>query len=226
MLQLLLFITFFSFFEHAQAQKLEVALSDIGPLSYVEDGKFKGINYDFFTQIEKESGLQFKYVMYPHARLVHSIEKTQADLAIFFSMNCLKYASTYEIHSKVHQVHLGLYLKDSATLTKPHLQIGLVRGTCSRLAKASLKPNMIFEVASMDQALKMINAGHLDGVCGLKAVIDFSVGKIKNFKQTLTLAQADSSPMEAVICRKKSLPPEIKKKLDEATKKLKAPQLE
>lgn len=223
----LIFTLMFSLELRAQtAAVLEVGLSEVGPLAYKEDGKIKGINYDILTQLEKESGLKFNYVLYPHARLIHSIENTKADLSIFFSVNCEKYASTYEIQTRLHKAHLGLYLKNGVTLKKPHLQIGLIRGTCSRLASQYLKPEMIFEVSSMDQAIDMLKAGHLDGVCGVKAVVDYSCNRNKKSKIQLTLAQTDSIPMEAVICRKKSLSADIKKKLDEAATKLKIPPLE
>lgn len=222
----LISILMFSLASHAQETSLDVGLSEVGPLAYKEDGKIKGINYDILTQLEKESGIKFNYVLYPHARLVHSIEKTQSDLSIFFAPNCLKYADTYEVQTSLHKAHLGLYLKDSVTLTKPHLQIGLIRGTCNRLSAEYLKPGMIFEVSDMDQAMKMLKAGHLDGVCGIKAVIDFSLGKASKAVPKLTLAQLDSMPMEAVICRKKSLSAGVKKKLDEAMKKIKVPPLE
>lgn len=205
---------------------LEVGLSEVGPLAYMEDGKIKGINYDILSQLEKESGIKFNYTLIPHARLIHSIENTRSDLSIFFSTNCERYAATYEVQAKLHEAHLGIYLKDGITLEKPHLQIGLIRGTCQRLSSQYLKPEGIFEVATMDQAIKMLQAGHLDGVCGIKAVVDYSVSKAKKLKHRLVLVQKDSAPMTAVICRKKTLSAEIKKKLDDAGKKINIPPLE
>jgi hypothetical protein len=224
-LRILLTSLIFSTVTYAEANKLEVGLSEVKPLAYREGGKIKGINYDILSQLEKESGLSFNYNLYPHARLIYSVENTQSDLAIFFSVNCLKYASTYEIQTKLHQAHLGVYHKEGVTLTKLGLQIGMIRGTCSRLSAQALKPDMISEVSSMDQAIEMLKAGRLDGVCGVKAVIDASISS-KGYKEKLSLAQQDSEPMEAVICRKKSLSADIKKKLDEAAKKLKVPPLE
>jgi len=215
----------FSFAAGTPSPQLEVGLSEVGPLAYKENGELKGINYDILTQLEKGSGLKFNYTLYPHARLIHSIEQTHSDLAIFFAVNCLKYAKTYEIQTALHKAHLGLYLKDAVTLKKEHLQIGMIRGTCSRLSSQALRPEMIVEVSNMDQAMEMMKAGRLDGVCGVKAVIDFSA-KNKDFKGKLKVAQLDSEPMEAVICRKKTLPDDVKKKLDDAAKKLKVPPLE
>lgn len=210
----------------AEERKLEVGLSEVGPLAYKEGGKIKGINYDIMTQLEKASGLRFNYTLFPHARLMYSVENTNSDLTVFFSKNCEKYADTYEIQTRLQKAHLGLYLNEAVTLSKTNLQIGLVRGTCSHLAATVLKPEMIQEVSSMDQAIDMLKAGRLDGVCGVKAVVDFSIQKDKDFKQKLLLSQSDPVPMEAVICRKKALPAEIKKKLDEAAKKIKAQPLE
>lgn len=209
----------------ANEPKLEVGLSEVGPLAYRETGKLKGINYDILSQLEQVSGLHFNYTLYPHARLIHSIEKTYSDLSIFFAPSCLKYSETYEVQTKLHDTHLALYLKSPLTLSKPNLRIGLIRGTCSRLAAESLKPEMITEVSSMDQALDMLKADRIDGVCGVPAVVDFSLSLHKNFKEKLILAKTDPTPMTAVICRRKTLSVEIKTKLDEAAKKIKVPPL-
>ncbi|WP_413289759.1 substrate-binding periplasmic protein [Bdellovibrio sp. HCB337] len=201
---------------------LQVGLSDAAPYGYKEGEQFKGINYDIFTQIEKESGLRFNYTMYPHARLANSMEKTDSDLAIFFSVSCVKHAA-YEFKEKLYEVKTGLYLKDQNALKRPGARIGVLLGTCTRLVKTHLTPDMVVELTSMDHAIEMLRVGRLEGVCGIKNVIDFSIQKNKAFHEKLVPAHIDDQPLEAVLCRRKSLSADIKGKIDKALQKIKVP---
>lgn len=209
----------------SKAQTLQVGLSDVGPYAYREHGEIKGVNYDLLTQLSQDSGLNFKYELYPHARLVNAIETSSMDLAIFFSVSCLKNSKHYEIQEKLYEATPTIFVKSSVDTKQKDLRIGRLRGTCSELVKQYVKPEMLTEVNSMEQALEMLKTGRLQGICGLLPVINFYKERIK-YQEKLVPLHITQQPLEAVICRKKSLSESIKKKLEAAAKKLKKVRLE
>lgn len=205
---------------------LEIALSDVGPFAYKKAGDIRGINYDIFQELAKKSGLTFKYRLYPHVRLKNALPNVDPDLVILFSAACNKFSDKYEIQSKIYTAKPTLFLKASASLQDEKIRIGLIRGTCSDLSKRYFKPQMITDISDITQALDMMAAGRLEGVCGLAPVIKFGLERKKNFTEKLVASHADSEILEGVICRKKSLSLDIKKRLDEAGKNLKIPTLD
>ncbi|WII71238.1 transporter substrate-binding domain-containing protein [Bdellovibrio sp. 22V] len=215
---IVVFLILFPFL--AKAQTLQVGMSDVAPFAYEEQGQIKGIHYDLFSQLAKESGLHFEYTIYPHARMVNAMATSSPDLAIFFSVTCLKYKQHYEIQEKLYTSTPKIYLKDSVDIKKHNLRIGRLRGTCTDLISQYVKPEMLTEVTTMEQAIEMLKSNRLQGVCGLVSVIDFYKEKAQ-YSEKLVAYHSNNKPLEAVICRKKSLPEETKKKLEAAAKKLK-----
>ncbi|WP_295903021.1 substrate-binding periplasmic protein [uncultured Bdellovibrio sp.] len=215
LLFLFLLIPFF-----AKAQTLQVGLSEVGPFAYEEKGQLKGINYDILSQLAKESGLTFEYNLYPHARLVNAMETSNPDLAIFFSVSCIKYEKHYEIQDKLYEATPRIYLKPSVDLKQKDVRIGRLRGTCTELIHQYVKPERLTEVTSMDQAVEMLKSNRLQGVCALSSVLNFAKDKA-HYDEKLVSSLKNEKPLEAVLCRKKSLPEEIKRKLEAAAKKLK-----
>lgn len=205
---------------------LEIALSDVGPFSYKESGEIRGINYDILQELAKKSGLNFKYRLYPHVRLKNALPNVDPDLTILFSAACNKFSDNYEIQTKIYTAKPTLFLKSSASLQDEKIRIGLIRGTCTYLSKRYFKPQMVTDISDITQAIDMMASGRLEGVCGLAPVVKFGLERKKNFTEKLTTTHADTEILEAVICRKKSLSLEIKKKLDEAGRNLKIPALD
>lgn len=209
----------------ASSPPLQVGLSEVGPFAYEENGKLVGVNHAILSQLAKESGLTFKYALYPHARMTNSLESSSSDLVVNFSVTCQKYEKNYEIQNTIYSVRTALYLKSSVDTKKMNPRIGRLRGTCTELINKYVKPEMLTEVSSMEQALEMLMSNRLQGVCGLSSVIKFYAQKI-SFQEKLVVYQTSSRPLDAVICRKKSLPEEVKKKLETAAKKLKQVHIE
>lgn len=222
LLATLLFLPITAF---ANVPILQVGLSEVGPFAYEENGMLVGINHDILSQLSKESGLTFKYSLYPHARMINSLNTSSPDLVINFSTTCQKYEKNYEIQSILYSLKPALYLKSSIDIKKTNPRIGRLRGTCTELISKHVKREMLTEVSSMEQALEMITSNRLQGVCGLNAVIKFYAQKI-GFQEKLVVYQTSSRPLDAVICRKKSLPEDVKKKLEAAAKKVKKVHIE
>jgi ABC-type amino acid transport substrate-binding protein len=209
----------------AKPIELEIALSDVGPFSYMENGTLHGINYEIFTQLAEKTGFKFNYKLYPHLRLINSLKNIDPDMAIFFSVSCDQYPLYYERKELVYTMKPTLFLKDSVKFNKETLRVGLLRGSCVDLSTKYLKQELVTEVSDIAQAIEMLHAGRLDGVCGLPALVNFAV-KQKKYPEKLVTYKTDSQVLEGVICRKKSLSPEIKKKLDEAFKTVKIPHID
>jgi ABC-type amino acid transport substrate-binding protein len=205
---------------------LQVALSDVGPFAYKESGSIRGINYDILNELSKKSGLNFEYRLYPHVRLKNALPNVSPDITILFSAACKKFSDAYEIQSKLYTAKPTLFLKNSVNLQDDRIRVGLVRGTCSDLSKRYFKPQMITDISDMTQAIDMMASGRLEGVCGLAPVVRFGLERKKTFTEKIVSSHTDSEVLEAVICRKKNLSPEIKKKLDEAAKNIKIPNID
>lgn len=205
---------------------LQVALSDVGPFAYKEAGEIRGINYDILNQLSKKSGLDFKYRLYPHVRLKNALPNVNPDLTILFSAACAKFSDVYEAQSKLYIAKPTLFLKESVSLKDEKIRIGLVRGTCSDLSRRYFKPQMITDISDITQAIDMMASDRLEGVCGLAPVVRFGLQRKKNFSEKLLASHTDSEVLEAVLCRKKSLSLEVKKKLDQAVARLKMPAIE
>lgn len=207
----------------APETELKIALSDVTPFAYIENGELKGIHIDFFRQLEKESGLNFNFLMYPHARLVLALEEESPDLLIIFRPTCDKFHD-YEIQGKkLYTSKPSIFLKKNGDHSKANLRIGKLIGTCTELVSSYVKKEFAFDVSSMDQAVEMLRSDRLDGICGLPTVINYSINKNKAFKKKLAVYKSviDSNKYDAVICRKKNLNPDIKRKLEEGLKRIK-----
>jgi ABC-type amino acid transport substrate-binding protein len=228
MLNLICFLLLLSLPGHTKAPQpaLQVALSDVGPFAYKEAGAIRGINYDILNELAKKSGLIFKYRLYPHVRLKNALPNVNPDLIIIFSKTCNKFSDAYEIQEKLYSAKPTLFLKESVSLQDEKIRIGLIRGTCSDLSKRYFKPQMITDISDITQAIDMLASDRLEGVCGLAPVLKFGLARKKNFAEKLVASHTDSEVLEAVLCRKKSLSNEIKKKLEDAAKNLKLPTIE
>ncbi|MDG0817660.1 substrate-binding periplasmic protein [Bdellovibrio svalbardensis] len=210
---------------HAAEVPLKIAMSDVGPFSYSVDGKLHGLNYDILKDISKHSGIKFSFHLYPHIRLVNSLSNIKPDLAIVFEDSCLKYKSEYEVQTKLYTSKPTLFLTKSANTDLSKLRIGLIRGTCVDLSTKYLKHELVMDIADMGQAMEMLKGGRIDGVCGLPLVVKFNLEKV-NYPSTLLKSHTDSKILQAVLCRKRELPENTKRKLELAVKEIKIPKID
>lgn len=211
---------------HAKAviaqTELQIAMSDVEPISYSDNGHFKGLNYDILSSLEKESGLKFNYRLLPHARLVNLLPIENPDISIVFAVVCNKFPNEYETQSVLYRMKPTIYLKNGTTPSKD-LRVGRVRGTCSDLMKENVKPENVIEVTDIHQAISMLQLGRIEGICAVDALMNYSLKRHPGFKEKLTVFKAQNhvDDFDAVICRKKSLPADVKTKLEKGAKKLK-----
>lgn len=206
--------------------ELQISTSEVAPFLYSEKGKMLGYNAEILNQLESHSGLKFNYTILPHARLTKMLENSDPDLVIFFKNTCDKYADTYEVQMKLYSVLPSIFIKSGIDPTKQPVRLGRINGTCSRLAEANFKKDMIFDLSTIDQAIAMLNSGRLEAVCALGPVMNYNIKKNKNEpKLVIYKTESYSELNDAVICRKKSLSLEIKKKLEGAAKKLIIPKV-
>lgn len=225
--KLLLCIQAFATPAHSEpSTTLEIALSaDVAPFSYMENGTLHGINYEILNQLSQITGMKFTYKLYPHIRLQNSLSKINPDMTIFFSVSCDKYSDLYEKKESLYTAKPTLYLKESVSYDKEKIRVGMLRGACTDLSTKYLKRELITDVTDTSQVIEMLYTGRLDGICGLPAMVNYLL-KQRKHSVKLIPHKTDSQTLEAVICRKKNLSPELKKKLDEAFKSVKIPSLD
>jgi hypothetical protein len=215
----------FSLVARSGETPLQVGLSEVEPFAYSKEGAIHGIHYDILMQLSQKAHLKFNYTLYPHLRLVNMLESLNLDLTILFSKTC-EANKSYEIQSTIYSIKPALFLKRSVSLSKKNLHVGIIRGTCVTFGKKVLKPEMIDDISDMSQGIKMINAGRLDGVCGLPPVVEAALKRNDPLKEKLYVVLTESLPYDAVLCRKKTLPVSVKRKLECAASKLVIPPLE
>lgn len=221
---LITFTLFTAFSINAETQKsINVAMSDVKPVSFRENGALKGINYDILRQIESNTGEIFNYNLYPHSRILNSLPEVNPDLVVVFQNVCKKYEKQYEIASHLYVSMPTIFVK-KGTDTKKELRIGRILGTCSVLMNAHVKKDNQFDVSTLDQAIEMLNKNRLDGICGVSFVLNYSKQNVQ-LKNELVVYKSDNNKKDftAVICQKKSLPVSIKNKIKSAAKKIKLP---
>lgn len=203
--------------------ELKVAMSDIITLSYQEDGKFKGIHYNILTQLEKISGLKFNYILYPHARLAQKLSTEAPDITILMEGSCNKFSDDYEHYGPLYEASPTIFLKKGFNSKNKNMRIGRLRGTCTDLLAENVKVENAIDLTSMKQAMTMLEADRLDGVCGLDTIVRYSLKKYSSSKYEMVVfkKQPSSSQFRAVFCTKKNLPSDIKSKLKLGLKKIK-----
>lgn len=204
---------------------IQVDLSDVPPFSYIENGKIKGINVDIAKQLEKKSKLKFQYNIYPHGRMLKVLKSKHSDVIISFRIMCEKNKDSYEVQTKLFSLMPIILLKKSVDPKKQDIRVGRLIGTCQDLSDTNVKKELLVNIASLDLAFKMLKAKRLDGVCANAPVLKYNLQHYKEFKNELTVyrVQADTAGFDAVICRKKSLPTTVKKKLERAAKEIVLP---
>lgn len=89
------------------------------------------------------------------------------------------------------------------------------------IQKKHLKPQMVTDISDMTQGLNMLKAKRLDGLCGLQSVLNFNLEKEKNFLEKLVVSEIEGPVLEAVLCRRKSLPEGVKKLRERSAKGIK-----
>ncbi|HEX7673734.1 MAG TPA: transporter substrate-binding domain-containing protein [Bdellovibrio sp.] len=196
---------------------ITVGLSDVAPFSYQENGVIQGLHYDIMKQIEEKSGLLFRYEIYPHARLAKALDNTSIDMTILFSEHCAN-SKGFEIQKDLYSLQPGLYVKKGVHKKLSELQIVLLRGTCTKLAE-EIPTRDVYDVTNMEQAVRMLQEKHVDGFCGLGPVFRAALNDQK-ISLKVTLLQREKQKYTSVICRRKNLPDQIKKKLDKAAQNL------
>lgn len=204
----------------SSAEAVRVGLSDVPPFSYEKNGKFQGLNYDIFQQLAAKSGLDFKYEIYPHIRLSQTLPSADVDLVLLFSPSCLQHKNEFEIITTVYSLRVAIYVRTPLPSSTKDLKIGRLLGTCTELMKEYVKPENVYNVSDMDQAIHMIESGRLDGVCGLAPVLKYAL--VQSAKQPLKLLrfQSQKEAMDAVLCRRRTLRPKFKGLLENAAKGL------
>ena len=216
----LLFLFSFSALAKTPAE-LEIAMSDVKPVSYLEEGSFKGINYDILKQIENHSKLKFNYNLYPHSRLLTKLPEVNPAMTILFKNACLKHHGQYEVAAPLYVSTPTIFLKKDVRPSR-NLRIGRIAGTCTLIMNQHIEKEFHLDVATLDQALEMLNKNRLDGICGVPLVLKYSLTNARlNSSLVAYKSESNTQDFTAVVCLKKSLTAHLKKKIRAAINKIK-----
>lgn len=201
--------------------KLRIGFTEVVPYGYKDkEGNIHGINYEILQQIEKKSGLEFEYRLYPQARLTAGISAGDMDIALVFDHTCaLKYAEGYEFQSPLYNAKSSIFTAQPLSPAMKEIKIARIRGTCSLWPKESDQVKSVFyDVNNFAQAIEMVRAKRLDGVCGLEPVIRYHIKRMK--APDFYIWKAHPKEMRAGLCLRKDLPADVKKKLKDASDNL------
>jgi ABC-type amino acid transport substrate-binding protein len=208
------------------AEEIKVNASDVPPFGYAVNGVPTGINIDILNQLEHYSGIKFNINLYPHARVLFLLNNADPDLLIIFRNSCDKNSDKYEIQKHIYSLRPSLFFKKGVDTLSKNLAYGRLNGTCSAFAKELGIEKNITNLPSMDIAIEMLRTNRLDGICGIDQVVEYSAKKDNFWNQIYLFKSAErTKDFDAVVCRKKSLPESVKKKLDEGMLKVKIPKI-
>ncbi|MBC7715003.1 MAG: transporter substrate-binding domain-containing protein [Rhizobacter sp.] len=223
----LLGVSLNAFGAHANPSELHIVTFDIAPFSYFENNELKGYNIDILKQLEKSSGLKFNYEVLPYERLKLFLKRGTPDLLINLRALCLKNSKAYEVQEKLYETVPAIFVKKGTQPTRGNIRVGRLLGTCGLVSKKYLKNANIVDLPSLDQAVEMLVDKKIDSICGLGPVVNYSLQKRK-FSEPMVIYKSqtnDDHMFDAVLCRKKSLSPAIKKQLEQAARGIKIPKI-
>lgn len=150
-----------------------------------------GSSVDFANQLSTLTGINIQSAIYPSARLVKAIEKSQVDLSFF--LNSQRPVNTIPI-IKILSVDIQLLTKhkidiDSYQSLKKYRIGQIAGGTYSSTVKPLRKKNNFIPLHSYQQGIELLQKDRLDGVLGLSPSMDIAVKKYaapeKNFYRTI-----------------------------------------
>lgn len=204
----------------AEKVELKVVIPEVAPFGYYEDGQIKGIHYEIFRRLEKESGIKFNYAIYPYPRLKALLSTEAPDLALVFASVCEQHQENYEIQKHLQRLKLNIHLKANVDPKSKNMRIVRVRGTCVGYIHDAVKSENVIDVAEFRQALDMLELGRADGVCALDVVYKYGLKTHPQFTEKLVRFKTHSSvpEFEAVVCQRKKIPAALKIRLDKALK--------
>lgn len=79
---ILTFLSSTAFAEQSKTTVLNVALSNVPPISFMRQGEVTGINVEIINQIAKDLNLELSFKLFPHARMLKILEADLPDLSI------------------------------------------------------------------------------------------------------------------------------------------------
>ncbi|MEH6459047.1 substrate-binding periplasmic protein [Chitinimonas sp. JJ19] len=166
--RLLLISLLFTVTALAQAASLRLGTLDVTPYGYLgADKQADGAFYQLTNRVAERAGLPYQNTLYPTARLYAMLQRRQIDLAISSlkldeQMGLIKLGTISQLEGVIlYRAQLPLKPRQLEEF-KPYL-IGRLNGTCPLLQR---KGHRLYEVSDYRQAMRMLVAGRLDGLCG------------------------------------------------------------
>lgn len=193
--------TFLSFTTQGEnsATVLHVGVPELAPLAHIDEhGRLVGTTVLYFDLLQEKTGLEFKLVPYPYARIIYGIKEGTIDLAVIFKNPQLGGYADFigpVSQSKVIVLpQLGMEI-DSYDQLQPLKQFAVIRS--ASLSKEFDHDFQLrkLQVRNYEQGLQLLSLNRVDALVGSLIGIEHSVaalGKSMNeFGQPFELSEKE-----------------------------------
>ncbi|WP_374356712.1 substrate-binding periplasmic protein [Chitinimonas sp.] len=181
----------------AMAAPLRIGSIDVAPFGLMSnEGELDGIFVQMANRVVQKANLPYTHLLYPSGRLYVMLEHHQLDLAVSSrnldrDLGLVRLGKLWELEGViVYRSALPLQVRKLDDLA-PYL-IGRLNGTCPTLAKAGMR---LYSLNDYNQGLRMLAAGRLDGLCGDRASLRYSIQRsamdLQSSTQMLTFLRTD-----------------------------------
>ncbi|WP_158968211.1 transporter substrate-binding domain-containing protein [Paraglaciecola sp. L3A3] len=176
----------------AQGKKSEVVLNvgvpEFPPFAQVnEHGLLVGTVVNYFELLAEKTGIEFKLVPYPYARIVFGIKQGTLDLTLIYKNTQLEdYADFIGPISKAKVIVLPQLGKELSSYSQLHLlkQFAVIRS--ASLSKAFDRDFQLrkLEVRNYQQGIQLLSLNRVDALAGSLVAIEYNVAALgKNMNE-------------------------------------------
>lgn len=165
-------------FNKVSSECLYMHVIDNAPIGYYdEQGRAKGVHWDYIEAIAKESNLCINIHLFPYARIWKSLENGAHDGGIVFSSpshsNFVEHIAEIRTIQTVVVPHKNIKINRYEDLH--HIIIGKTRGT--KLSDRFDNDNKlnIVEVKTYTDAALMLKSGRIDAIAGSAVVLTYQL---------------------------------------------------
>lgn len=206
------------------APPLQVALPLIRPHSYLdEQGRPEGLYVAVFRELARRSGLRLEYSVQPFARTTHLLNLERTDLTVGLQTTQDALPPQAQIvgtlgHLELVVWPLGGMAPRSQAAQWRGLKVGRLRGGCQALQ--AMQPDFV-ELASLEQGLRMGEAGRLQGLCAARDAIQHALQRepgVPPWLRDQTPTLLERAPIQ--VLARAQLDPAVLRRLQRALEQL------
>lgn len=160
--------------------KLIAGLFNIIPYAYEENQQIIGITPEIIEGIQKESGVEIQMLFLPYKRMLKYLKSGKIDFAIFFlSYYSASFSDNLIPLYNLETIAIG---KKGLTISNYHdlykLRLATARGVnYNTVIDRDKELLQIHYVKDYENAIRMLNKGHVDAIIAPKRILSFQLKK-------------------------------------------------